>query len=156
MEGRKGNKPLAFPAGVYCSALQVCSEKGAASRSYQSPVKQKHYFSLSLSTVTYYPRTQATWEEEKTLSCVAWVWGWLNAYMYTDRHHQRSLKVLWVFPTSLTWKNLPELSLCIVHVSDQKLDVLGMRLVHVHIVVYVQVINTVKLSRQFYPFKVLA
>ena len=66
MEGRKGNKPLAFPAGVCCSALQVCSEKGAASRSYQSPVKQKHNFSLSPSTVTYYPRTQATWEEEKT------------------------------------------------------------------------------------------
>ena len=69
MEGRKDNKPLAFLAGVCCSALQVCSEKGAASRSYQSPVKQKHYFSSSPSVATvakYYPRTQVTWEEEKT------------------------------------------------------------------------------------------
>ena len=46
MEGGKDNKPLAFPAGVCCSALQVCSEKAAASHSYQSPVKQKHNFTF--------------------------------------------------------------------------------------------------------------
>ena len=69
MEGRKGNKPLAFPGGVCCSALQVCSERAVASRSYRSPMKQKHNFSLSLSVATvakHWPRTQATWEEEKT------------------------------------------------------------------------------------------
>ena len=48
MEGRKDNKPLAFPGGVCCSVLQVCSERAVASHSYQSPVKQKHNFSLSL------------------------------------------------------------------------------------------------------------
>ena len=52
MEGRKDNKPLAFPGGVCCSALQVCSERAVASHSYQSPVKQKHNFSLSLSVAT--------------------------------------------------------------------------------------------------------
>ena len=47
MEGGEDNKPLAFPAGVCCSVLQVCSEKVAASHSCQSPVKQKHNFTFS-------------------------------------------------------------------------------------------------------------
>lgn len=47
MEGGEDNKPLAFPAGVCCSVLQVCSEKVAASHSCQSPVKQKHNSTFS-------------------------------------------------------------------------------------------------------------
>ena len=52
MEGRKDNRPLASPGGVCCSALQVCSERAVASHSYQSPVKPKYNFSLSLSVAT--------------------------------------------------------------------------------------------------------
>ena len=50
--GRERQQPLAFLAGVFCSALQVCSGKAAASHSYQSPVKQKHEFSIAPSMVT--------------------------------------------------------------------------------------------------------
>ena len=106
MEGRKDNKPLTFPAGVCCSALQVCSERAAASRSYidlpwnRNTTLVYHHLQSHTSLI---PRLHGRSKILSSLGSLGTTVDKLHTVMHTDRHYQRSLRVPWVFPTSLTW-----------------------------------------------------